>query len=150
MDNWLQNIIISKELYEKVFESVCRKYHVTFTEMVILMFLANHPEMNTATDFVEKHHGTKSTVSMAGRALQERGFITGEFTDGNHRTIHLKLSDSANEIIQEGRMAEQKLMEIMTYGFSENEKNELQNYLLRVSQNIHEYHKYMKQMQKQK
>lgn len=148
MYNLLESIFMSKELYQTILEPICNKYNMTFTEMVILLFLANNPEHDTATDIVAKRRLTKSAVSMAVRALQNRGFITGKFADGNHRSIHLKVCESANDIIREGRKTQKAFLQIVTNDFSDSEKESLQNHLTKIIKNINQYHSKIKQFQK--
>ena len=74
MYNFVENIFLGKELYQTILAPVCDKYDMTHTEMVILLFLASNPHLNTATDIVKGRRMTKSLVSMSLRSLQERGY----------------------------------------------------------------------------
>ena len=141
MYNLLENIFASKELYVNVLNPVCAKYNITQTEMVVLLFLADNPQHDTATDIVERRRLTKSSVSMAVRTLQERGFITGNFVAGNHRSIHLKLCEPVKAIVEEGRMARNTCLSILMDGFTTEEAQNLKNYFERVTANINAYHK---------
>lgn len=140
MHNILENIFLSKELHQTILAPICTKYEMTYAEMITLLFLAGNPELNTATDVVKGRRLTKSAVSMAVRSLQERGFVTGEFIDGNHRSIHLSICDDAKLIVEEGQVAQDTMFDILTEGFSEVEKENLKNYFEKISSNIKLYH----------
>ena len=135
----LENVFISKELYQTMISPLCDKYDMTQAEMTVLLFLANNPQKDTATDIVEKRRMTKSSVSMAARALQEKGLIFGEYVDGNHRSIHLKVCDNALNIIEDGRKAQNKFFEVLTKDFTEAERTAFKEYIMRVTDNIRNY-----------
>lgn len=118
---------------------LCDKYNMTQAEMVVLLFLANNPQKNTATDIVEKRRMTKSSVSMAARELQEKGLIIGEYVDGNHRSIHLKICDNALNIIEDGKKAQKKFFDVLTRDFTEAERAAFKDYIIRVTSNIRNY-----------
>lgn len=140
MHNILENIFLSRELYQTILAPVCIKHEMSHAEMVTLLFLAGNPELNTATDVVKGRRLTKSAVSMAVRSLNEKGLISGEFIDGNHRSIHLNVCDEAKHIIEEGQAAQNEFFAVMLDGFSETEKENLKDCLKRVSANIKTYH----------
>ena len=81
----------------------------------------------------------KSHVSVSIRSLQERGLVLGEHKGGNHRTIHLSVSDKAGDIIAAGRAAQKKFCEIVFAGFSKEEMEKLQQFTEQVNRNIKEY-----------
>ena len=112
---------------------------LTYMEFTVLMFLANNPQYNTATQIVRYRHLAKSHVSISIRSLQERGLILGEHKGGNHRTIHLSVSDKARDIIAVGRAAQNKFCEIVFAGFSKEEMEKLQQFTEQVNRNIKEY-----------
>lgn len=140
MNDLLDHIFMSKELYQDILEPIREKYHISFSELIILLFLANHPGLDTATNIVEKRSLTKSAVSMSGRSLRERGLMTGEFTDGNHRSVHLKVSQKAEPIIQEARQAQKEYFNILVQDFSMEEKEDLKALLIKMNHNIQKYH----------
>ena len=140
MNNILENIFLSKELYQSILAPVCLKHEMTHAEMITLLFLAGNPELNTATDVVKGRRLTKSAVSMAVRSLHEKGLVSGEFIDGNHRSIHLSVCDKAKTILEESQAAQNSFFNILFEGFSDSEKENLKIYLERVSTNIRTYH----------
>ncbi len=140
MHNIFENIFLSRELYQAILTPICIKYDMTHAELITLLFLAGNPELNTATDVVKGRRLTKSAVSMAVRSLEDKGFVTGEFTGGNHRSIHLRLCDKSKGVVSEGLNAQNAFYDILTNGFSDDEKDNLKNYFQRVSMNIKEYH----------
>ena len=132
----LENMFVSKDLYQSVMAPVCEKYDMTQTEMTVLLFLKNNNDVDTATDIVKRRGLTKSSVSAAVRTLTDNGYLTGKYTEGNHRTIHLALSEKADNIVKEGLYAQEKFFEIITCGFSEKEKQSAKNFIMKITENI--------------
>ena len=85
-------IKIQKRTVQNERRCICEKYELTYMEFTVLMFLANNPQYDTATQIVRYRHLAKSHVSVSIRSLQERGLILGEHKGGNHRTIHLSVA----------------------------------------------------------
>lgn len=137
--NYFAHCIDVEELYKNEVAAVCEKYGLTYMEFTVLMFLANNPQYDTATQIVRYRHLAKSHVSISIRSLQERGLILGEHKGGNHRTIHLSVADKAKDIIADGRAAQSKFCEIIFAGFSKEEVEMLQQFTEQVNRNIKEY-----------
>lgn len=137
--NYFAHCIDVEELYKNEVAAVCEKYGLTYMEFTVLMFLANNPQHDTATQIVRYRHLAKSHVSISIRSLQERGLILGEHKGGNHRTIHLSVADKAKDIIADGRAAQSKFCEIIFAGFSKEEVEMLQQFTEQVNRNIKEY-----------
>ena len=137
--NYFAHCIDVEELYKNEVAAVCEKYGLTYMEFTVLMFLANNPQYDTATQIVRYRHLAKSHVSISIRSLQERGLILGEHKGGNHRTIHLSVADKAKDIIADGRAAQSKFCEIIFAGFSREEVEMLQQFTEQVNRNIKEY-----------
>ena len=57
-----------KRLYEKQFEDICQRYQLTQNEIDILVFLANNPSFDTASDIVEVRMIAKSYISKSAGA----------------------------------------------------------------------------------
>lgn len=141
MYNLLENIFASKELYLDILTPVCDKYDITLTDMIIMLCLANEPQYDTATDIIKIRKLTKSAVSMSVRSLQDKGLVTGEHLNGNHRSIHLRVCESALPIIEEGRMAQDRFFGIISEGFTDEDKAQFKSYFERITANIHSYNR---------
>ena len=75
MEGIIDNLFVNRELYASLFGPLCEKYHLTMTEMIVLMFLAKNRGYDTASDIVENLKITKSHVSISLRDLEERGYV---------------------------------------------------------------------------
>ena len=128
-----------KTLYARCIEEVCTAYKLTRMELDILLFLANNPCYDTATDIIEIRYLAKSQVSSSIRLLEEKGFLRKEYAGQNRKTAHLKICGAAAKIIRDGQAAQKKFLGIMLNGFSEEETENMWHYTDRMRQNINLY-----------
>lgn len=139
MNTVFENLYVSQELHSLLFSPICAKYGLTTAEILVLLFLANNRQYDTATAIVEKLKLTKSHVSVSVRNLEERGYLKGGYVGCNRRTIHLQLCDAASGIVAEARNMQALYVSILERGFSEEERALLREYLQRITGNINTY-----------
>lgn len=114
-------IELLKRLYDHSIEPICAKYDMTRMELDVLLFLANNPDKDTASDLVDVRRLSKSHVSAAVANLAERGLIERAYRDGNRKTAHLAPTPSAAPLIADGRGAQQRFLSILCAGVSPTE-----------------------------
>lgn len=139
MVDLLKYISLWKEGYSQAVNPVCEKYGLTSAEFDVLMFLANNPEFDTATDIVEKRYLAKSHVSTSITSLEKKQYLTRTYHGNNRRTIHLIICEAAKEIILDGRKAQQFFYEITMQSFSTQERENIQKNFQAMMQNIEQY-----------
>lgn len=132
-----QNVI--KALYSKCIEEICVKHRITRMELDILLFLANNPRYDTATEIVEIRYLSKSQVSASIKLLEEKGFLRKEYAMDNRKTAHLKICEKAIPIVEDGRQAQEKFAEIMLAGLSKDEEECIRRYFEHIWKNINSY-----------
>jgi len=138
MESLFQHYAANESLYTATVSPVCEKYGLTYMEFTVLMFLANNPPFDTASDIVRYRHLAKSHVSMSVRSLQEKGLLKGEYHTPNRRTIHLTVLEAADPIVSDGRAAQQRYGSILFAGFTESEYAQFIAYMKRIDNNITE------------
>ena len=124
-----------KTLYELYSRPVRTKYGLTQMEYSILMFLHRDPACDTASLIVQTNQFTKSHVSSAVKELEERRLVTREYQDNNKKTIHLKLTDEAQVIVQEAVVLRERYMETLFTGFSDEERQQIKSFFERICGN---------------
>lgn len=132
-----QNAI--KTLYAKCVGDICRKHNITRIELDILLFLANNPCYDTATDIVEIRYLSKSQVSFAVKHLEECGCLRKEYAAGNRKTAHLSICAAAAEIVADGQAAQRDFFAIMTQGISQEEMDGMRACMDHIFENINKY-----------
>lgn len=124
--------------YRDALEPVHEKYDLSKIELDILLFLANQPDYDTASDIIKRRFLTKSHVSTAVNTLYEKGFIEKEHRNQNKKTVHLVLRPKSKEIISEGREAQKHFFSSLTEGLSEEETDMLEIIARKMMHNLNE------------
>ncbi len=137
--NPLEHQNAMKTLYSKCVAWVCQKHRINRMELDILLFLANNPCYDTATDIVEVRCLSKSQVSASISTLEEHGFLKKMYTDGNRKTAHLILCDAASEIVTDGHKAQERFAAIMLEGLSKEELDCMKRCMEHMQNNIHRF-----------
>ena len=132
-----QNVI--KTLYSKCVEDVCNRHEITRMELDILLFLANNPCFDTATDIVEIRYLSKSQVSSSIKSLEKRGYIRREYAEKNKKTAHLQVCELAQSVITDGRAAQERFVSILLQGLTDEERNCMKYCFDRIVENIDHY-----------
>ena len=126
------------ELYERTLAPVQQKYRLTHTELSILLFLANNPGFDRATDIVAIRKIAKSHVSLSVGNLEKRGLLVRAFEEGDRRAAHLKLTDAAHPIVRAGQHLQKQFFTRMFSGLSKKELEQWGNVLEKICRNIEE------------
>ena len=114
------------------------QYGLNHIEFVVLMFLANNPGFDTAAQIVKFRRLTKSHVSMAVRSLLERNYLVGIDGVDDRRTIHLSLTEDAMEAVEAGRAVQKQFFETILQGFTQQERDLIGEFMVRIDHNIRE------------
>ena len=134
-----QNVM--KAFYSKCVEGVCEKHKITRMELDILLFLANNPLFDTASDIVEIRYLSKSQVSLSIKLLEKKGFFRKEYQKGNHKTVHLFICKAANEVVEDGKKAQEKFLAILFQGMEPEEMEAMKRWNEHIWRNINQYMK---------
>ena len=122
-------------LYDKVSLPVRDKFGLTFMEFIVIMFLANNREYKKASDIVEVLGIAKSHVSMTILSLEERGLLERTMDPCDKRSSILELKNTEG-IVEEGRKAQNRFMEILLDGLDEKEVMDTKKSFEKIEENI--------------
>lgn len=136
LQDFQKNQILINTLYAQHTEPICKKHHLTRMELDILLFLANNPGFDTASDIVEIRRLTKSHVSTSVKSLENRGFLTKSYTPSNRKTAHLSLCDPAMPVVTDGQTAQKKFFDAVFRGFSPEDFKTMERLLNLISSNV--------------
>ena len=89
--------------YSALCHSLCRELNLPQTAFDILLFLANNPECDTASDIVELRKIKANLVSVNVNRLVEEGYLYRESVPGDRRKTRLLCTKQAQPIIDKGR-----------------------------------------------
>ena len=136
---FIENIYAGKGLYQELLSPLCKKYDLTESELVILLYLADPNPADTATMIIRSQRLKKSVVSVSIDDLEKRGLIESYYLDGDRRTKHLRVLEDAKEIIKDAEAVQDNLYELMTEGLSQEDKDEFIRISEKVNRNIERY-----------
>lgn len=137
--NPLEHQNAMKMLYARFVSPICAQYDLTRIELDILLFLANNPCYDTATDIVEVRFLAKSQVSAAIKEMESRAYLRREYMPDNRKTAHLRLCDAAMLIIADGCKAQERFGAALMDGFSPEEVEQMQRNMERMHKNVEKY-----------
>ena len=135
MRSFWDDIAAMRSLYSAQLDAVGREFGLARVELDILLFLANNPQFDTATDIVERRCISKAHVSQSVKSLEQRGYLERRYVGDNRRTIHLRLLEGAQAAVDAGRQAQTRCFATLLEGFGEDEVEQLRSFLGRISDN---------------
>ena len=135
MRSFWDDMAAMRSLYSAQLDAVGRECGLARVELDILLFLANNPQFDTATDIVERRCISKAHVSQSVKSLEQRGYLERRYAGDNRRTIHLHLLECAQAAVDAGRQAHARCLAVLLDGFSEVDEEQLRSYLSLISDN---------------
>lgn len=137
----IENTYAGKGLYQELLNPLCRKYELTDTQLIILLYLEDNNPADCASMIMRCQRLKKSVVSNSIAQLRERGLISSSFLEGNHKTKHLQVEEKAAQIVEEAKEVQDLYYSILTKNLSFEEKETLNLLLEKVNRNIEGYRK---------
>ena len=107
-------------------------------EVDVLLFLANNSQFDLAVDIVRVRKMQKSHVSLAVNKLCEKGYIQKETDAADRKKVHLKLEESASEIIRFGQDCQRAFGESLFSGISREDREEFLRLCELIRRNVTE------------
>ena len=132
----IENIYAGKGLYQQMLSPLGKKYELTDSQLIILLYLADKNPVDTASKLVRCQRLKKSVVSSSIDDLEKRGFIESYYLDGDRRSKHLRVKDEAKVIINEAKKVQDALYALMTDSFTQDEKRIYDQIMRKVNLNM--------------
>lgn len=139
-DFW-DEILLFKGLYDRTLDPVAQRCGLTRMELDLLLFLHNNPGHATAAEAVRLRRWTKSHVSVAVHALEERGLLSAVHPPGNRKVLSLTPLPAAENVIREGTAAQDRFMETLNRGVSPEELVLAAQIIQKIARNIRDLEK---------
>lgn len=119
-------------------KEVCQRHGLSPIELDILAFLHNNPGRDTASDIVELRMLPKGNVSQGVESLIQKGLLTRQQDEKDHRRIHLALTSGADIIRPDLERMTRRFQQGLFAGFDLEEKKTYWEMNRRISQNAME------------
>lgn len=134
--SYMIHIQLLKRLYDQCMESLLQQYDIKRMELDILLFLANNPQYDTASEIIHNRGLSKSHVSTSIQHLIDHQLLTCHKTETDKKKIHLRLEPNADSIIEAGRAAQEAFFQTLVQGFSKEETIQLSHLFEKMETNI--------------
>lgn len=123
------------KFYARQFAPLLARAGLSMREIHVLLFLANHPEQNTARDVVELRGLSKSQVSQAVDLMTGRGILLRTQDPSDRRVVHLAITEKGAPLAQEAQTIQAAFGLRLLDGLSETEQAEFWSLLGKVLKN---------------
>ena len=114
------------KFYAYRFEELLEESGLTMREIHVLLFLANHPDYDTARDICMFRGLSKSQVSQAVDLLAADGLLSRTPDTADRRVIHLSITENGLPWAQRAQEIQSSCGEALIEGLSEEEVGLLQ------------------------
>lgn len=98
-------------------------------EIHVLLFLVNHPEMDSARDVTEYRGIAKSQVSAAVELLSRQGILRRRPDTEDRRLIHLELTEQGRPLARKAQVIQEESWRRILAGLNETEQAQLEQIL---------------------
>ncbi len=133
---YLDSLKQCQKIYISMLDPVCRQFNLTRNELDVILFLANNPGFDRATDIVSIRKIAKSHVSLSVGNLEGRGLLRREYEKGDRRAAHLKLTEEARPIVRAGHHFQKIFFTGMFEGLTRRELEQWGLVLEKICKNI--------------
>ena len=127
----IRNNIMHKRIVEKRLEStgVFQGQHRILMELSALKY-------DSQKDIAKTMNISTATITVALKKLEKSGFIKRNTDDLDNRLNKIEITDKGMEAVDKSREIFKKLDNEVLYGFTEDEMDNLLNYLDRIENNL--------------
>lgn len=136
MNKFWEFILSLESEYGSYRKIIMNRFSLSAAETDILMFLSNNPQYDTGTDISRIRKIPKSQVSTSVKSLCEKGYLSTDYKENNHKSIHLSLTKSALSVTDYGKTVQAEFADLLFSGFSEEEKSEFERLHIKIADNI--------------
>ena len=125
-----------KDAYNAALRPLCQRLELPQTAMDILLFLANNPGMDTASEICTYRHLKPAIVSFHIDNLVQSGLLQRRSAPEDRRKLHLTCTEQAAPMIAQGRAIQEEFSRQLTQGLSPEQLETLGTCLSVIEQNI--------------
>lgn len=133
---YFDTMLLARKGYSRAMEPICRQWDLTRNELDVLLFLANNPQFDRASDVSLYRGMAKSHVSLSVASLEEKGLLCRREDTHDRRAVHLSLTGDAHGIAAQGQVAQRNFFAEIFRGLTGEEMVLWAEITRKVSDNI--------------
>ena len=122
--------------YEKALLPLSKETDMPHTAISILLFIANNPDLATASNICEMRGLKRPVVSAHVERLVQEGYIERRAVPGDRRKDALVCTGKASKIVEAGRERQIQFATAMLEGISEEDLAVMERCFLKMNANI--------------
>ncbi len=122
--------------YAACFVPLLERTGWNMAEVHVLLFLANHPGLDTARDIVALRGLAKSQVSQAVERLTDQGVLSRCPDEADRRIVHLTITRQGRPLAEEALAIQSDCGRALTEGLAPEETEHLRSILKKVMENV--------------
>ena len=136
MLNYFDYALRGRKEYYRALEPVCRRWDLTRNELDIILFLANNPTLNRASDIVTRRGIAKSHVSQSVSQLESRGILEARQDPNDRRITRLSLTAVTAELAAQAQTAQRAFFRQILKGLTQEDVMLWHNLMEKVWSNL--------------
>mgnify|MGYP001440742113 FL=1 len=125
-----------KKLYEKCYGHIMQTYGLKKIDMDVLYFLSHSGKQDTAKDIANLIYVSKAHVSKAIENLHQKALIDLIADPSDRRYVHISISGSGQQIVDEIKQIRAKTEKILFDGISPEDRELLLRLSYQIADNI--------------
>ena len=122
--------------YAACFVPLLERTGWNMAEVHVLLFLANHPGLDTARDIAALRGLAKSQVSQAVERLTDQGVLSRCPDEADRRIVHLTITRQGRPLAEEALAIQSGCGRALTGGLAPEETEHLRSILKKVMENV--------------
>lgn len=122
--------------YAACFVPLLERTGWNMAEVHVLLFLANHPGLDTARDIAALRGLAKSQVSQAVERLTDQGVLSRCPDEADRRIVHLTITRQGRLLAEEALAIQSDCGRALTEGLAPEETEHLRSILKKVMENV--------------
>lgn len=125
-----------KKLYEKCYGHIMQTYGLKKIDIDVLYFLSHSGKQDTAKDIANLIYVSKAHVSKAIENLHQKALIDLIADPSDRRYVHISISGSGQQIVDEIKQIRDKTEKILFNGISPEDRELLLRLSYQIADNI--------------
>ena len=125
-----------KKLYEKCYGHIMQTYELKKIDIDVLYFLSHSGKQDTAKDIANLIYVSKAHVSKAIENLHQKALIDLIADPSDRRYVHISISGSGQQIVDEIKQIRDKTEKILFDGISPEDRELLLRLSYQIADNI--------------
>lgn len=125
-----------KKLVSRKVEPIMQDCDLRPVELDILVLLHQKKNIDTAKAIMQSRHLSKAHISKSVENLRSRGFIEIVEDEGDHRILHIVLTEQSREVIGKVVKVYEECRQIMERDISKEEIDVLKKVISKMNENI--------------